>query len=205
MRIQYTKAGLDVADVQADPIDQFRVWFDQWLETEPVDGTTVVLATVDDEGRPSARAVLLKGVDERGFAFFTNRESAKGAALDATGVGAITCVWGALERQVRIVGTVSRVGDAECDEYFATRPRGSQISAWASNQSVAVADRGILEQAAADAEARFPDVVPRPPYWGGFIVSPTEMEFWQGRPDRLHDRVRYRLDGERWAIDRLAP
>ena len=205
MRIQYRQAGLEVADVDDDPIVQFGIWLDQWLATEPVDGTTVVVATVDEEGWPGARAMLLKGVDERGFVFYTNRESPKGSALDHAGRGALTCVWGGLERQVRVVGTVSRLGDEECDEYFASRPRGSQIGAWASRQSSVVADRGVLELAAAEAEDRYPDSVPRPPWWGGFVLSPLTVEFWQGRPDRLHDRVLYRREADDWTIERLSP
>ena len=205
MRIQYRQAGLDVADVDDDPIVQFGIWFDQWLATDPVDGTTVVVATVDEDGWPAARAMLLKGVDDRGFIFYTNRESPKGKALENAGRGAITCVWGGLERQVRIVGSISRVPDEECDDYFASRPRGSQIGAWASHQSAVVNDRGELEKAAADAEERYPNDVPRPPQWGGFVLAPLRVEFWQGRPDRLHDRVLYRRNADAWVIERLSP
>jgi len=205
MRIQYRQAGLDVADVDDDPIVQFGIWFDQWLATDPVDGTTVVVATVDEDGWPAARAMLLKGVDDRGFIFYTNRESPKGKALENAGRGAITCVWGGLERQVRIVGSISRVPDEECDDYFASRPRGSQIGAWASHQSAVVNDRGELEKAAADAEERYANDVPRPPQWGGFVLAPLRVEFWQGRPDRLHDRVLYRRDADAWVIERLSP
>ena len=205
MRIQYRQAGLDVADVDDDPIVQFGIWFDQWLATDPLDGTTVVVATVDEYGWPAARAMLLKGVDDRGFIFYTNRESPKGKALENAGRGAITCVWGGLERQVRIVGSISRVPDEECDDYFASRPRGSQIGAWASHQSAVVNDRGELEKAAADAEERYANDVPRPPQWGGFVLAPLRVEFWQGRPDRLHDRVLYRRDADAWVIERLSP
>ncbi len=205
MRRQYQQAGLAESDLAADPMEQFRRWYADWETTGVRELSTMTVSTVDAEGWPACRAVLLKGIDQRGFVFFTNRESAKGRALDHTGRAALTFVWDALERQVRVVGEVERVSAEESDEYFASRPRGSQIGAWASTQSEVVDGRGVLVTAAAVVATRFPRSIPRPPHWGGYRVLPVMIEFWQGRPDRLHDRLRFRRDGDSWTVDRLAP
>ena len=211
MREQYSEVGLSTDDVDDDPIVQFKRWFDQWLATKPYDANAVILATTDADGWPSARAVLLKGLDERGFVFHTNRLSAKGLDLDQSHRAALCFLWHPVERQVRVVGTVEHLPDDESDAYFESRPRGAQIAASASPQSAVIADRAELERLTAETEARFaPEApVPRPSYWGGYLVRPLTVEFWQGRRSRLHDRLRYRRSeapaGTDWVMERLAP
>ena len=188
-------------------LDQFRLWFED-ASTDPavVEANAMQLATVGDGGRPSVRTVLLKGLDERGIVFFTNYASAKGRELSLTPYAAAVFAWLPHERQVRISGAVQRVAQDETDAYFANRPRGSQIGAWASPQSEVVASREVLERAYQELERRFAGgPVPTPPQWGGLRIVPDAVEFWQGRADRLHDRLRYRYDGDRWVIERLAP
>ena len=205
MREEFGRIGLDVSDVADDPITQFRAWFDDWLQVNPHIADTMVLSTVDAEGWPDARAVLLKGVDSRGFVFYTNRHSAKGRQLEVNGRAALTMVWREIERQVRVVGEVSQVPESESDAYFASRPRGAQIGACASDQSEVLPSPAVLEARVAELEAQHPDEIPRPPHWGGYLITPHRVEFWQGRPDRLHDRVLYRAEADSWTIERLAP
>jgi pyridoxamine 5'-phosphate oxidase len=205
MREQYSDRGLSENDLDADPIAQFRIWFDEWAATGPYDPSSMIVSTVDPEGWPSARAVLLKGLDDRGFVFHTNRQSAKGRDLGRSARAALTFLWHPVERQVRVVGDVELLPDAESDAYFASRPRSSQIGAWASPQSSVIGGRDELETAVAQTTAAFPGLVPRPDHWGGYLVRPGSVEFWQGRADRLHDRLRYRREGDGWRIERLAP
>lgn len=188
-------------------LDQFRLWFeDAGADPAVVEANAMQVATADADGKPSVRTVLLKGFDERGIVFFTNYDSAKARDIAANPHAAAVFAWLVHERQVRFSGPVERVSAAETDAYFASRPRGSQLGAWASPQSEAVSSRAELEQAYADAETRFAGVpVPTPPHWGGYRIEPRAVEFWQGRTDRLHDRLRYRHEADRWVIERLGP
>ena len=207
MRRDYAARGLTEEDLLGDPIAQFQSWFEDACRAEVFEPNAMTLATVGADGQPSARVVLLKGVDRRGLAFFTNLMSRKSRELDASARAAPVFWWGPLARQVRFEGTVERVADAEADAYFASRPRGSQIGAWASPQSAVIADRRALEDAARAHEERFgAGAVPRPEFWGGFRLLPLRAEFWQGRTDRLHDRLRYSRDASGgWRLERLAP
>lgn len=206
MRRAYEGRGIDTETVAADPFTQFQRWLDDAVAGGVVEPNAMTLATVDSAGRPAARTVLLKGLQEGTFVFYSNYTSRKAAHLAATPACALLFAWMALARQVAVRGTVERLDTQRSDEYFASRPRGSQIGAWASPQSTVIAGRDVLDREAAEVAARFPDVVPRPPHWGGYRVVPDEIEFWQGRANRLHDRLRYRParpDG--WRIERLAP
>lgn len=194
-------------DVAGDPFAQFGGWMNAALDAGLAFPNAMTLATATREGRPSARTVLLKGFDERGFVFFSNYESSKGKELESNPRAALVFYWFELERQVRITGRVERVSEGESDEYFASRPLGSRVSAWASHQSEVIDDRSALERAAAEVRSRYAEGdIPRPPHWGGYRLDPDEVEFWQGRADRLHDRLRYRRHrrGD-WLLERLSP
>lgn len=230
LRREYSLTGLRRSDLELDPITQFKKWFDQatgarasgrarrclirWYKAlllasgaEPLDLTAMTLATVDKQGRPSARVVLLKGADQRGFVFYTNYESQKGLDLAENPQAALVFYWPDQERQVCIAGEVSKLPWAESDAYFKTRPHGSRVAAWASQQSSAIKDRATLEAKWKQMEAQYAgQEIPRPPFWGGYLLSPTRVEFWQGRPNRLHDRFCYTRQLDRtWLIERLSP
>lgn len=208
MRRDYTRDGLSEAQAPAEPFSLFKQWFADAVKTEqpPVEPNTMTLATVDAEGRPHCRVLLLKGLDERGFTFFSNYDSAKGEQLAAKPYAAMTFFWPSLERQVRIEGRVERVTAAESDAYFQVRPLGSRLGAWASPQSRVIKDRAELENLLAQVEERFLDQAPHcPPHWGGYRLLAERVEFWQGRTSRLHDRLDYRLDNDGWSRERLAP
>jgi pyridoxamine 5'-phosphate oxidase len=230
LRREYKLTGLRRSDLEPDPIVQFRKWFDQATGArasgrvrrlfislykalllasgaEPMDLNAMTLATADKEGRPSARIVLLKGLDQRGFVFFTNYESRKGQELAENPAAALVFYWAGQEREVTVAGSVARLPTAESEAYFFSRPRGSRIAAWASRQSRGVANRETLESEWKRYEAEFSDRdVPLPTFWGGYVLQPSRIEFWQGRPNRLHDRFRYsRQADSKWLIERLCP
>jgi pyridoxamine 5'-phosphate oxidase len=206
LRKEYTRSGLKESDTSPDPVEQFRRWFDEALAADLHEPNAMTLATATPDGRPSARVVLLKGFDERGFVFYTNYEGRKGGELATNPRAAIVFYWGELQRQVRIEGRVSRTPDRESDAYFAGRPRGSQLGAWVSEQSRPVRDRGALEERLRELEVGYEGrEVPRPPFWGGYRVEPETIEFWQGRENRLHDRLVYRYSEGLWRRERLQP
>ena len=206
LRQDYRYQALLESEVSADPFQQFQLWFDQAVEAELPEPNAMTLATVTTDGRPAARMVLLKGCGPEGFVLYTNYHSRKGQELAQTPYAALVFWWAELERQVRIEGAITKISDAETEAYFQSRPRGSQIGAWASEQSEVVCDRNTLETRLHELEQQYQDrPIPRPPHWGGYRLMPNLIEFWQGRPNRLHDRLCYRLSDQQWNIERLSP
>ena len=206
LRKEYTLTGLDIIDVAADPITQFNRWFDEAMQAGVPEPNAMHLATVDADGRPAGRIVLLKGVQDAGFVFYTNYQSRKGQELAAHPVASLTFFYQELERQIRIKGSVEKVSAEDSDAYFKIRPRGSQIGAWVSHQSDVIVSRQTLEERQHELITTFEgQEIPRPPHWGGYRVVPDHVEFWQGRPSRLHDRIQYRLEAQQWVIERLSP
>ena len=206
LRKEYSRHSLDEADVDLNPFAQFNVWFQHAQNAGLPEPNAMALATAAIDGKPSARMVLLKGFDERGFVFFTNYEGRKSLELLQSSHAALLFYWPELERQVRIEGAVEKTTRKESEEYFQTRPLESKLSAWASRQSSVIPGRGILEQKMADLREKYRDQeIPAPPSWGGYRVQPAAFEFWQGRANRLHDRIRYTLEGGVWTIERLSP
>ncbi len=206
LRKEYTRAGLAESDMDPEPVEQFRRWFEEALAADLHEPNAMIVATASPDGLPSARVVLLKGFDDRGFVFYTNYEGRKGRELEENPRAALLFYWGELERQVRIEGTASRVSEEESDAYYAGRPRGSRLGALASEQSRVVGSREVLEGRIKNLEAEYEGRdVPRPAFWGGYRVEPEAMEFWQGRENRLHDRLVYRRGDGGWKMERLQP
>ena len=207
IRKDYTLHELSESEVASDPISQFNSWFQEAVEAKVNEPNAMSLGTAVD-GQPSVRIVLLKGIDEKGFRFYTNYQSAKGEQLKQNPKAALTFFWPELERQVRIEGVVEKLTDEASDTYYNSRPKGSRVGAWSSPQSQVIPDREVLEERVQEYSQKFEhtEEVPRPDFWGGYVLSPTIVEFWQGRPSRLHDRIRYRLSEDKiWTIERLAP
>lgn len=206
IRKEYTQTQLDESEVDRNPFVQFGIWFDDALNAEVNEPNAMVLSTVSPEGRPSSRVVLLKGFDEKGFTFFTNYKSRKALHIENNPFVSLLFFWPELERQIRIEGDIAKVSPDESDTYFNSRPEGSKIGAWVSPQSSVIKSRGFLESIKMVIEGQFANKpISRPPNWGGYRLSPNLIEFWQGRPNRLHDRIQYSQSKEGWKIERLAP
>ncbi|MGB8699296.1 MAG: pyridoxamine 5'-phosphate oxidase [Thermosynechococcaceae cyanobacterium] len=207
LRRNYAQQVLLEDNINPDPIAQFQAWFTQALNAQVIEPNAMTLATVTPEGKPSARIVLLKDCDAQGFVFYTNQQSRKGQEIAQTPFAALVFWWGELERQVRIEGCLTTVSEAEADAYFQSRPRGSQLGAWVSKQSQVIPDRVYLENRLQQLEQDYSDrPIPRPPHWGGYRLTPFAFEFWQGRPNRLHDRLCYRqTSSNTWVLERLSP
>lgn len=207
LRRTYALQSLNESDVSVSPFEQFKHWFDEAVSSQILEPNAMTLATVGANGRPSARIVLLKGFDERGFVFFTNYESRKGNEMAQYPNAALLFCWLELERQIRIEGKIEKISREDSEAYFVSRPKGSQIGAWVSPQSQVISDRSVLEKKQADLEEEYKDapVLPLPPNWGGYVLRPDYFEFWQGRESRLHDRIAYEQNGDNWKVIRLAP
>ena len=205
IRDEYSKQELSRRQCDSNPIKQFEKWLGEAIEAKVHEPTAMNLATLNAQGKPSSRVVLLKEVNSQGFVFFTNYQSQKGQALAINPFAALNFFWPELERQVRVEGAVEKLPEAQSDDYFAGRPYTSRIGAWASEQSTVIKSKNILLAKAGLIAAKYPFNVPRPPHWGGYLVIPEMIEFWQGRPSRLHDRIRYRLENNLWIIERLSP
>lgn len=207
LRKEYSKAALDAQSVSQDPISQFTKWFEEAEAAKVPEPNAMNLATVNENGRPASRIVLLKGIENYKFVFYTNYQSRKGKELDQNPACSLTFFWPELERQVRVEGVASRIDEKRSEKYFQSRPRGSQIGAWASPQSSIISDRSLLEERARQIEAKYKgeELLPKPNQWGGYEIDPLMIEFWQGRTSRLHDRILYTKDERGWNINRLAP
>ncbi|MEZ5657638.1 MAG: pyridoxamine 5'-phosphate oxidase [Burkholderiaceae bacterium] len=205
LRQEYKLAELDESHLDSDPLRQFQRWFDEARAAQIAETNAMSVASVGADGRPSVRILLLKGLEQGGFTFYTNYESRKGHEFAANDAAALLFFWAPLERQVRIEGRIEKVPPEESDAYFRVRPVGARFGAWASKQSEVIASRAVIEQRLAETQTRFGDEPPRPPHWGGYRVMPDVLEFWQGRENRLHDRLRYRRSGDGWQIERLSP
>lgn len=206
LRRVFDQKGLRKEELQSNPFDQFHLWFEEAVKAEPFDPNAMTLSTVSPENRPASRIVLLKGIDSRGFIFYTNYQSEKGMHLAGNPHASVVFWWGQNQRQVRIDGVVERISPQQSDEYFASRPKDSQLGAWISKQSAVIPDRDWLSQRCDQFTEQFgDDTIPRPPHWGGYRIVPDLFEFWQGQPSRLHDRFRYIIKDGRWVTERLAP